>query len=100
MGWDRSIPTITEWVAVLGVAGSAEQLDGLAAELLDQVPDHGLFGTVDAHEGLAERLRVPPRDVDQWRGGRDSTRDRPRAGPDRSGRARSDRRVPDVRLSE
>jgi len=60
MGWDRSIPTITEWVAVLGVAGSAEQLDGLAAELLDQVPDHGLFGTVDAHEGLAERLRVPP----------------------------------------
>jgi hypothetical protein len=60
MGWDRSIPTITEWVAVLGVAGSAEQLDGLAAELLDQVPDHALFGTVDAHEGLAERLQVPP----------------------------------------
>jgi hypothetical protein len=22
--------------------------------------DHGLFGTVDAHEGLAERLGVPP----------------------------------------
>jgi hypothetical protein len=60
VGWDRSIPRITEWVAVLGVAGSVEQLDGLAADLLDQVPDHGLFGTVDAHEGLAERLRVPP----------------------------------------
>lgn len=60
MGWDRSIPTITEWVAVFGVAGSAEQLDSQAAELLDQVPHHGLFGTVDAHEGLAERLKVPP----------------------------------------
>jgi hypothetical protein len=45
MGWHRSIPTIIEWVAVLGVAGSAEQLDGLAADLLVQVPDHGLFGT-------------------------------------------------------
>jgi hypothetical protein len=60
VGWDRVIPTITEWVAVLGVARSAEHLDGLAADLLDQVPEHGLFGTVDAHDGLAERLRVPP----------------------------------------
>jgi hypothetical protein len=60
MGWDRSIPAITEWVAVIGVAGSADQLDGLAAELLDRVPDHGLLGRVDAHQGLAERLAVPP----------------------------------------
>jgi hypothetical protein len=58
--WDPSIPPLTEWVAVLGVAGTVEELDEHASVLLRRVPDHGLFGRVDSHEGLAEHLSVPP----------------------------------------
>lgn len=57
--WDPSVPVLTEWVAVLSVATSPEALDDDAAALLDRVPDHGVIGRVDAHQGLAERLEVP-----------------------------------------
>jgi len=57
--WDRSIPVITEWVAVLGVADDVEELDAYAATVLRRAPDQGLLGRVDAHEGLAEHLAVP-----------------------------------------
>jgi hypothetical protein len=57
--WDPSIPEVTEWVAVLGVGSKAEDLDRDAAAVLRRAPDHGLFGRVDAHEGLAEHLAVP-----------------------------------------
>jgi hypothetical protein len=60
MGWDASVPPLTEWVAVLRVAETVEQLDRDAAILLRRVPDHGLFGRVDTHEGLAEHLDVRP----------------------------------------
>jgi hypothetical protein len=58
--WAPSIPTLTEWVAVLRVAATAAELDRDAESLLHSVPDHGLLGTVDAHVGLAERLEVSP----------------------------------------
>lgn len=58
--WDPSVPVLTEWVAVLSVADSPEALDDDAVTLLEHVPDHGLIGSVDAHQGLAERLDVPP----------------------------------------
>jgi hypothetical protein len=64
--WDPSVPVITEWVAVLAVAPAADALDQAAGRLLRQIPDHGLFGRVDAHEGLADRLGVPP---GTWVGG-------------------------------
>jgi hypothetical protein len=54
------VPTLTEWVAVLRVADSADELDGEATTLIERVPEQGLFGRVDAHEGLAERLGVRP----------------------------------------
>lgn len=54
------MPTLTEWVAVLRVADSADELDGEATTLIERVPEQGLFGRVDAHEGLAERLGVRP----------------------------------------
>ena len=60
MAWDSSVPTLTEWVAVLRVADSADELDGEATTLIERVPEQGLFGRVDAHEGLAERLGVRP----------------------------------------
>jgi hypothetical protein len=58
--WDPSVPSITEWIAVLRVGRTIEELDEHAVRLLRRVPDHGLVGKVDAHEGLAERLDVPP----------------------------------------
>jgi hypothetical protein len=60
VAWDPSVPTLTEWVAVLRVADSADELDGEASTLIERVPEQGLFGQVDAHEGLAERLGVRP----------------------------------------
>jgi hypothetical protein len=54
------VPTLTEWVAVLRVADSPDELDGEATTLIERVPEQGLFGRVDAHEGLAERLGVRP----------------------------------------
>jgi hypothetical protein len=60
VGWDASVPPLTEWVAVLRVAERVEQLDGDAALLLRRVPEYGLLGQVDAHEGLAEHLDVRP----------------------------------------
>jgi hypothetical protein len=59
MPWDPSVPVITEWVAVLGVGSSAEDLDRDAAAILRRAPDHGLLGRVDAHQELAEHLAVP-----------------------------------------
>jgi hypothetical protein len=53
------VPVLTEWVAVLAVADTVEELDDQAGRLLRRVPDHGLVGRVDAHEGLAEQLVVP-----------------------------------------
>jgi hypothetical protein len=60
VAWDPSVPTLTEWVAVLRVADSADELDGEATTLIERVPEQGLFGRVDAHEGLAELLGVRP----------------------------------------
>jgi hypothetical protein len=60
VSWDPSVPVISEWVAVLAVADTVEELDEHAGRLLRRVPDHGLIGRVDAHEGLAEHLVVPP----------------------------------------
>jgi hypothetical protein len=54
------VPELTEWVAVLAVADTVEELDDHAGRLLRRAPDHGLLGRVDAHEGLAEELVVPP----------------------------------------
>jgi hypothetical protein len=59
MAWDPSVPALTEWVAVLRVADSADELDG-ETTLIERVPGQGLFERVDAHEGLAERLGVQP----------------------------------------
>jgi hypothetical protein len=58
MAWDPSVPALTEWVAVLRVADNADELDGEATAEMERVPGQGLFGLVDAHEGLAERLGV------------------------------------------
>lgn len=60
MAWDPSVPSLSEWVAVLGIGRTAEELDHQTVRLLRRVPHHGLLGRVDAHEGLAEQLEVPP----------------------------------------
>jgi hypothetical protein len=60
VAWDRSVPTLTEWVAVLRTADRIEELDEDASTLLERVPNQGLIGRVDAHDGLAQRLGVPP----------------------------------------
>lgn len=45
---------------MLRVADTADELDVDASAVFRRVPEHGLFGRVDAHQGLAERLLVPP----------------------------------------
>ncbi|HEX2026080.1 MAG TPA: hypothetical protein VHH92_06765 [Actinomycetota bacterium] len=61
MAWDRAVPVLTEWVAILRTAERIEDLHVDASTLLQRVPDHGLIGRVDAHVGLAERLGVHPK---------------------------------------
>lgn len=51
---------ITEWVAVVSVAGRPDALVGEVETLVDACPEGVVLARVGAHEGLAEALGVHP----------------------------------------